>query len=117
KEARFHTTLEFPNSKSWFRLAGEVEDPLHLVQAMVLDAPYQLEKLPARFDFGCGSWVYGQLRPGQSVLLSQGRRAAWQMLLLGPGGGGYAAAAPGQPRAEGWGHLIEGAPGGRAVAF
>ena len=87
------------------------------IAAVGLSLPYAFERAPARVDFGCGSWVYAQLRAGESLRL-RCERGRWEMALGGPDRlAPYARASSVQPRFEGWGHLMDGVPGGRAIAF
>lgn len=121
-EIPFTTTLEFPDSKSWFRVTHLIDAPEGEVRSVVLSAGYAFEMAPALFDFGCGSWVYCHLAAKEEARLALAGPAAgpaWQILTgeSGQAGRPYAAASPSQPRSEGWGHLIDGGPNGRAVAF
>lgn len=116
----FRLLLSQPNSKSWFDALLTVEDPRRVVRRLVFGAPYTVERAPAMYDFGVGSWVYGALRAGQSARLEVGARPAWRILTFPSGTGEpavYASATASQPRSEGWGHLAETTVGGRVVAF
>ncbi|HEU4754051.1 MAG TPA: hypothetical protein VFU47_13155, partial [Armatimonadota bacterium] len=70
----YRLTLSQPNSKSWFRAVFEAESPRGDLAGATLSVPYALEKSPARYDCGVGSWVYGTLRAQDAVLLEAGRR-------------------------------------------
>jgi hypothetical protein len=126
----YRLTVAQPNSKSWFDAVLELADPRREVRAVTLEVPYVVEREPALYDFGVGSWVYGTLRGEQAARLEIRERAGWRILTgAGPEPGPgffppdvdarsiYAAASPLQRRAEGWGHLIDGAQEGRAVGF
>jgi hypothetical protein len=125
----YRLTMAQPNSKSWFDAVLEVEDPRREILAVTLTVPYLVERDPVLYDFGVGSWLYGTLRAGQAARLEILEKPAWRVLTVAAEPGPaffpaqpeprsiYAAASPGQPRAEGWAHLIDGAQGGRAVGF
>jgi hypothetical protein len=107
-----------PNSKSWFDAVLALDDRSGEVAEVRLTVPYRVEQMPALYDFGVGSWVYGALREGQAAVLEQPAAGPWR-ILTGPRYRmtAYAAESPVQPRAEGWAHLIDGAQSGAAVAF
>lgn len=115
----YRLTLSQPNSKSWFDATLEVGGPGQHIRRVELVVAYALGKEPALFDFGVGSWVYGALRGKQAAWLEDGPDRRWRILTgEGPAEAQvYASASRTQPRAEGWGHLIDGAQGGRAIAF
>jgi hypothetical protein len=112
----FRTTMEFPNTKSWIRLAHEIEDPRGELSEIVLRMPFALATEPRLFDFGVGSWLYGALKPGQAAILTQRVAAApdgatdWNVTLgSGTTAPPYAAGSPADAmtRAEGWAHLMD----------
>lgn len=68
--------LEYVNTKSWVRITQHAENERDLA----VDAHFNLTKLPLLWDFGAGSWLYGNMsKPGQAVTL-QHRNAAWDIL-------------------------------------
>lgn len=115
----YRLTVSQPNSKSWFDAALEVGRAGHNIRQVELVMPYTVEKEPALFDFGVGSWVYGALRGKEAARLEDGKDRQWKILTGADPATAqvYAAASRTQPRAEGWGHLVDGAQGGRVVAF
>ena len=118
---RYRLTVAQPDSKSWFDATMEVRNDARRDLSLALRVPYAMEKRPLRWDLDVGSWLYGTLRDGQQAVLRQNLPDEWVVSLQAIGGGSqptkYAAAAPGQRRFNGSGHLIDGALGGRAVAF
>ena len=119
----FHTEIELPNSKSLWKVTHRAHDPRGKLDHIRLLTPFQLGKLPLVWDFGTGSWTYGQLRtPQESAVLEQNifdkqdrSSSNWivkhgipaNLLPYEVGHGERARAS------EGWGHLI----GERVVAF
>jgi len=68
--------LEYVNTKSWVKITQQADDERELA----VDAHFNLAKLPLLWDFGAGSWLYGNMsKPGQTVTL-QHRGAAWDIL-------------------------------------
>lgn len=68
--------LEYVNTKSWVKITQHADDERELA----VDAHFNLTKLPLLWDFGAGSWLYGNMsKPGQTVML-QHRNAAWDIL-------------------------------------
>lgn len=68
--------LEYVNTKSWVKITQHANDERELA----VDAHFNLTKLPLLWDFGAGSWLYGNMsKPGQTVTL-QHRKAAWDIL-------------------------------------
>lgn len=119
----YHLIVLQPNSKSWFETQLELENPERRSWRATLELPFKVEAHPVLYDFGVGGWLYGRLRVGESATLRI-RDNGWQLLaqpFTAPGGTTgpllEAASSPAQPRAEGWGHLVDGEQGGRAVAF
>jgi hypothetical protein len=118
----FRITLTQPDSKSWIDAAFESPNADGMVRSVAFSAGYRIEKSPVMFDFGVGSWVYGTLKEDERAFLGVGgfpsRPARWKLFTRSERGESlYAAASPAQPRAEGWGHLVDAAPGGVAVGF
>lgn len=67
--------LEYVNTKSWVKIIQHADDKRDLT----VDAHFNLTKLPLLWDFGAGSWLYGNMsKPGQTVTLQH--RAAWDIL-------------------------------------
>lgn len=67
--------LEYVNTKSWVKIVQHADDKRDLT----VDAHFNLTKLPLLWDFGAGSWLYGNMsKPGQTVTLQH--RAAWDIL-------------------------------------
>ena len=118
----FRITLRQPNSKSWFDLEFQTRQQRSGPLVVELSAPYRVEGATALYDYGVGSWVYGMLRGTERSVLAVQRDGRWTLQAppAAANRGGqqdYAAAGPRQARAEGWAHLVEGARGGRAIAF
>jgi len=68
--------LEYVNTKSWVKITQRAESERELA----VDAQFNLTKLPLLWDFGAGSWLYGNLsKPGQIVTMQQ-RNAAWDVI-------------------------------------
>jgi hypothetical protein len=68
--------LEYVNTKSWVKITQHAETERELA----VDAHFNLTKHPLLWDFGAGSWLYGNMsKPGQSVTLEH-RNAAWDIL-------------------------------------
>jgi len=112
----FVTRLEWVNSKSWVRLSHKVSDPLRRVTELELMAPFALQA-PLNFDFGVGSWLYGQLAADERVRFTQTAtsgtvetptRVNWKAVTIkGQNEVPFAASNPNEPRqhAEGWAHV------------
>jgi hypothetical protein len=67
--------LEYVNTKSWVKITQRAESE----RALTVDAHFKLTKLPLLWDFGAGSWLYGNMsKPGQTVTLHH-RGAAWDI--------------------------------------
>jgi hypothetical protein len=67
--------LEYVNTKSWVKITQRAESE----RALTVDAHFNLTKLPLLWDFGAGSWLYGNMsKPGQTVTLHH-RGAAWDI--------------------------------------
>jgi len=121
----YRLTVAAPNSKSWFDSVLELENPERDLLRVSLTLPYVVEKDPALFDFGVGAWLYGTVRADAVATLFSPRKVSWFVTIERPEAPAadtarlqqYAQASREQPRFEGWGHLIDGAQGGRAVAF
>lgn len=119
KHLPYRLTLAQPNSKSWIDASLHLEDPSGSVRRISVTMPYALQKSPARWDAGVGSWVYGTLRKEAQVRLEVGKGATWS-IFTAPGDdptAAYARGAGSRSRFEGWGHLIDGGAGGLAVAW
>jgi hypothetical protein len=100
--------LEYVSSKSWVKITQRADAPADLA----VDAHFALSPLPLLWDFGAGSWLYGNLKkPGESALLRQGA-ANWQVF-TGEGSEPSLLYATGKS-CQGWGHL---ANRERVVAF
>ena len=68
--------LEYVNTKSWVKITQHADDERELA----VDAHFNLTKLPLLWDFGVGSWLYGNMsKPGQTLTL-QHRNATWDIL-------------------------------------
>lgn len=68
--------LEYVNTKSWVKITQHAASERELT----VDAHFNLTKTPLLWDFGAGSWLYGNMsKPGQSVTLEH-RNAAWDIL-------------------------------------
>jgi hypothetical protein len=68
--------LEYVNTKSWVKITQHAASERELA----VDAHFNFTKHPLLWDFGAGSWLYGNMRqPGQSVTLEH-RNAAWEIL-------------------------------------
>lgn len=93
--------MEFPRSKSWVKTTWTVEDPAGLLGGLGVDLNLNLTSGPALADFGAGSLVYTQLKPGQTAALI-GEPNSWRVLV---GNESYVVAKSG--RAEGWAHLMD----------
>ncbi len=93
--------MEFPRSKSWVKTTWTVEDPNGLLTGLGADLNLNLTSPPALVDFGAGTLVYTQLRPGQTAVLI-GQPQSWQVLV---GNEPYVTAKSG--RAEGWAHVMD----------
>jgi hypothetical protein len=64
------------NTKSWVKITQQAETERELG----VDAHFNLTKPPLLWDFGAGSWLYGNMsKPDQSVTLEH-RNAAWDIL-------------------------------------
>lgn len=89
--------LEYVSTKSWVKIIQRAGSERELA----VDAHFHLSKLPLLWDFGAGSWLYGNLgKPGQSVIM-QHQSDAWDILT-----------APGTrfattPTFDGCGHLAD----------
>jgi hypothetical protein len=71
--------LEYVNTKSWIKITQQAESERELA----VDAHFNLTKLPLLWDFGAGSWLYGNMsKPGQTVTMHH-RKTDWD-LLTGP---------------------------------
>lgn len=93
--------LEYVSSKSWVKITQRAKAPTDLA----VNAHFALGRLPLTWDFGAGSWLYGNLgQPGQSARLRQGL-ADWQVL-TGDGAEPSSLYATGKS-CEGWGHLAD----------
>jgi hypothetical protein len=96
--------LEYVNTKSWIKITQQAESERELA----VEAHFNLTKLPLLWDFGAGSWLYGNMsKPGQTVML-QHRNAAWDILTAPESV--FATA----PTFDGCGHLADGE---RVAAF
>lgn len=117
----FRLMVTQPNSKSWFDATLELPNPGGSDGQLGLVVPYAMERRPVLYDFGAGSWIYGQLRDGGRAILRIARGGAWNLLAPPATAASpmqeYAASGPRQARAEGWAHLIDGSQAGRAIAF
>ncbi len=68
--------LEYVNTKSWVKIIQRAGSERELA----VDAHFHLSKLPLLWDFGSGSWLYGNLaKPGQTVTLRHSSDA-WDIL-------------------------------------
>lgn len=68
--------LEYVNTKSWVKIIQRAGSERELT----VDAHFRLSKLPLLWDFGSGSWLYGNLaKPGQTVILRHSSDA-WDIL-------------------------------------
>ena len=68
--------LEYVNTKSWVKITQHAESERDLA----VDAHFNLTKLPLLWDFGAGSWLYGNMsKPGQATTLLH-RNDAWNIL-------------------------------------
>jgi len=89
--------LEYVNTKSWVKIIQRAGSERELA----VDAHFHLSKLPLVWDFGSGSWLYGNMaKPGQTVTLRHSSEA-WDILT-----------APGSrfattPTFDGCGHLAD----------
>jgi hypothetical protein len=85
--------------------------------------PCVIERKPALFDFGVGTWLYGTVPKDGSARLTVPPNGKWRIDTFRTAdpapsaGSSYAERSPRQPRFEGWGQVIDGEQGGRAVAF
>jgi len=71
--------LEYVNTKSWIKITQQAESE----REIAVDAHFNLTKLPLLWDFGAGSWLYGNMnKPGQTVTMHH-RKTDWD-LLTGP---------------------------------
>ncbi|MBX7207154.1 MAG: hypothetical protein K1X78_02475 [Verrucomicrobiaceae bacterium] len=67
--------LEYVNTKSWVKITQQAGSERELT----VDAHFDLTKLPLLWDFGAGSWLYGNLgKDGQTVTM-QHRNLAWEV--------------------------------------
>jgi hypothetical protein len=89
--------LEYVNTKSWVKIIQRAGSERELA----VDAQFHLAKLPLLWDFGSGSWLYGNMaKTGQTVTLRHSSDA-WDILT-----------APGTrfattPTFDGCGHLAD----------
>jgi hypothetical protein len=89
--------LEYVNTKSWVKIIQRAESERELA----IDAHFHLSKLPLLWDFGLGSWLYGNMaKPAQAVTLRHSSDA-WDILTT-----------PGElfamtPTFDGCGHLAD----------
>jgi hypothetical protein len=115
----YRLTMEQPDSKSWIDLNFRVEDPDAELREISVVMPYAVQKEPVRWDLGVGSWLYGTLRGDTQLLLDAPLGSPWSARTMArvTGSQGYARQTGARPHFEGWGHLIDGASGGPAVAF
>jgi hypothetical protein len=68
--------LEYVNTKSWVKITQHADDERELA----VDAHFNLTKLPLLWDFGAGSWLYGNMNQlGQTVTI-QHRSSTWDIL-------------------------------------
>jgi len=68
--------LEYVNTKSWIKITQQAESERDLA----VDAHFNLAKLPLLWDFGAGSWLYGNMsKPGQTVTMHH-RKTDWDLL-------------------------------------
>jgi hypothetical protein len=113
----YRVRLYQPNSKSWLRVVVELDNPRQRELGIGMDMSYAIATPRVRYDFGADEWIYGVLRApasgGQTTaLLSINPDGRWHLQH-----GAETIARSKRARFEGWGHLSEDAPGGRAVAF
>ncbi len=115
----YRLTLTQPASKSWLDATFRIEDSDGAVRRVSVTMPYAEQRTPLRWDVGVESWLYGTVASGSMLRLHMPREGGWT-LFTGPGPNStaaYARSSPARRRFEGWGHLIDGQPGGLAVAF
>lgn len=68
--------LEYVNTKSWVKITQQAEGQRELS----VDAHINLTKLPLLWDFGGGSWLYGNMnKPAQTVTMKH-HNSAWDIL-------------------------------------
>jgi hypothetical protein len=114
RSVRSVVEMEFPRSKSWVRIAWEVDDPKADVTGLGADLNLAVAGEPTLVDFGAGSLVYAALKKGQRASLKAGslgrEKMPWEVL-LGPADAMKPfVTAPGGPqggKAEGWAHVMD----------
>ena len=68
--------LEYVNTKSWVKITQHAESE----REITVDAHFNLTKFPLLWDFGAGSWLYGNMsKLGQTTTLEH-RNDTWNIL-------------------------------------